>query len=120
MNSPRRLYSLSFVHPTINFQLDEQLRLIALRGASTEEVEELLEDNDGATTGDFLDEIVQMEGVQGEHVYDKRVQQRSCENSRREFDQTKLTVAVSVFASSRKLCSNCLENLTTIELSARN
>lgn len=55
--------------------LDEQLRLIALRGASTEEVEELLEDNDGATTGDFLDEIVQMEGVQGEHVYDKRVQQ---------------------------------------------
>ncbi|PIO74630.1 hypothetical protein TELCIR_03355 [Teladorsagia circumcincta] len=55
--------------------LDEQLRLIALRGASSEEVEELLESNDEATTGDFLDEIVQMEGVQGEHVYDKRVQQ---------------------------------------------
>ncbi|WKY00004.1 hypothetical protein Q1695_014686 [Nippostrongylus brasiliensis] len=54
--------------------LDEQLRLIALRGASTEEVEELLENSD-ETTGDFLDEIVQMEGVQGEHVYDKRVQQ---------------------------------------------
>ncbi|XGW16734.1 hypothetical protein V3C99_001850 [Haemonchus contortus] len=55
--------------------LDEQLRLIALRGASSEEVEELLESNDEASTGDFLDEIVQMEGVQGEHVYDKRVQQ---------------------------------------------
>ncbi|KAK6741083.1 hypothetical protein RB195_009127 [Necator americanus] len=55
--------------------LDEQLRLIALRGASSEEVEELLEGDDGAPTGDFLDEIVQMEGVQGEHVYDKRVQQ---------------------------------------------
>ncbi|VDM60593.1 unnamed protein product [Angiostrongylus costaricensis] len=56
--------------------LDEQLRLIALRGASSEEVEELLECNDEAVSGDFLDEIVQMEGVQGEHVYDKRVQQR--------------------------------------------
>uniref|UniRef100_A0A0K0DIH0 E3 ubiquitin protein ligase n=1 Tax=Angiostrongylus cantonensis TaxID=6313 RepID=A0A0K0DIH0_ANGCA len=55
--------------------LDEQLRLIALRGASSEEVEELLECNDEAVSGDFLDEIVQMEGVQGEHVYDKRVQQ---------------------------------------------
>ncbi|EYB91233.1 hypothetical protein Y032_0208g2065 [Ancylostoma ceylanicum] len=55
--------------------LDEQLRLIALRGASSEEVEELLEGDEGAATGDFLDEIVQMEGVQGEHVYDKRVQQ---------------------------------------------
>ncbi|KIH56569.1 hypothetical protein ANCDUO_13252 [Ancylostoma duodenale] len=58
--------------------LDEQLRLIALRGASSEEVEELLEGDEGAPTGDFLDEIVQMEGVQGEHVYDKRVQQRYC------------------------------------------
>ncbi|VDM69013.1 unnamed protein product, partial [Strongylus vulgaris] len=53
----------------------EQLRLIALRGASSEEVEELLEGDDAAPAGDFLDEIVQMEGVQGEHVYDKRVQQ---------------------------------------------
>ncbi|EPB74902.1 hypothetical protein ANCCEY_06018 [Ancylostoma ceylanicum] len=62
--------------------LDEQLRLIALRGASSEEVEELLEGDEGAATGDFLDEIVQMEGVQGEHVYDKRVQQRYCSKHR--------------------------------------
>ncbi|KJH52486.1 hypothetical protein DICVIV_01332 [Dictyocaulus viviparus] len=55
--------------------LDEQLRLIALRGASSDEVEELLENSDETSSGDFLDEIVQMEGVQGEHVYDKRVQQ---------------------------------------------
>lgn len=54
-----------------------------MRGASSEEVEELLEGDEGAPTGDFLDEIVQMEGVQGEHVYDKRVQQRYCSKLRR-------------------------------------
>uniref|UniRef100_A0A1I7X2Y5 E3 ubiquitin protein ligase n=1 Tax=Heterorhabditis bacteriophora TaxID=37862 RepID=A0A1I7X2Y5_HETBA len=59
--------------------LDEQMRLIALRGASSEDVAELLEGAESVEdtySRDFLGEIVQMEGDEGETVYDKRVQFR--------------------------------------------